>query len=211
MRAEALPTATRAAESEIILASQSTARARLLDGAGVLFAAIPANIDEAAVKARHREGDGTGIDLAHALAEMKAVEISTQHPGALVIGADQVLECDGALYDKPPDRAAARRQLRALRGRSHRLVSALSVARAGAPLWRYEEVATLVMRSFSDDFLESYLDAAGPAATRSVGGYEIEGPGAQLFARIDGDYFTILGLPLLPLLEFLRGQGLVPQ
>lgn len=196
-------------DAEIVLASKSVARARVLTGAGIRFDTMPSSIDEAGVKERHR--DASARALAQSLAEMKAVAVSRIRPRALVIGADQVLECDGTLYDKPADTAAARGQLQALRGRAHTLVSALSVACDGAALWDYAETVTLTMRCFSDGFLDSYLDMAGPAATRSVGGYEIEGPGAQLFARIEGDYFAVLGLPLLPLLDFLRGRGLIPQ
>jgi septum formation protein len=211
MPAKALPgkCVPAVAAGEIILASRSIARARLLTGAGIRFEMVPSGLDEAAVKGRHKEA-GAGA-LARILAGLKAVEVSRLRPGAVVVGADQVLECAGTLYDKPSGRAAARSQLQTLRGRAHILVSALSVVCDGIAVWRYEETVTLTMRAFSDGFLESYLDMAGTAATRSVGGYELEGLGAQLFDRIEGDYFAVLGLPLLPLLDLLRGRGLIPQ
>jgi septum formation protein len=196
-------------DGEIILASKSVARARILSDAGIPFAVVPSGVDEAAIK--DRQGDADALELANILAGHKARETSNAHPHAFVIGADQVLECDGKLYDKAPDRAAARDRLRALRGRAHTLVNGLVVARGGIVLWHYEETVTLTMRSFSDAFLEAYLDAIGGAAMRSVGAYEIEGRGAQLFTRIEGDYFAVLGLPLLPLLDFLRARGLIQR
>jgi len=191
----------------IVLASASQARRALLTAAGLDLVVDPAAVDEASVKASlAAEGAGPG-DIAEALAELKAARISPRHHGRLVIGADQILECEGRSFDKPVDRAAARLQLTALRGRRHSLVSAAVAMRDGQRLWHHVGRADLTMRAFSDSFLESYLDRIGPAATASVGAYQLEGLGAQLFAAIEGDYFTILGLPLLPLLAFLRGVG----
>jgi septum formation protein len=193
----------------LLLASASTARAALLRNAGIAFAIEPARVDEAEVKAAMR-GDKQAADMvAQTLAEAKAASVSRRHPGALVIGADQMLTCDGAWFDKPEDRDQARRHLRALRGRPHELISALCVVRDGTLLWHHRETATLWMRDFSDEFLECYLADAGAEVLESIGAYRLEGPGVQLFERIEGDFFTILGLPLLPLLGYLRGHGAV--
>lgn len=198
------------ASHRLVLASASRSRQRLLAGAGVSFVVEPADIDEAAVKTGTvREGRGGG-ELAAILAEMKAVSVSHRHPEALVIGADQVLECAGVLFDKPGDIDAAAAMLRTLRGRRHRLISALAVAAGGALRWRHSDRATLTMRRFSDAFLEHYLRQAGKQVLQSVGAYQIEGPGIQLFERISGNYFTILGLPLLPLLALLRRERILP-
>ena len=147
--------------------------------------------------------------MAATLAEAKAVAVSADSPGALIIGADQILECEGALFDKPASEVEAARQLRHLSGRDHRLISALCVARDGAPPWRHAAVARLTMRKLSDAFIADYLNRAGPAVVDAVGSYHLEGLGVHLFSRIDGDYFVILGLPLLPLLAFLRGEGAI--
>jgi septum formation protein len=170
----------------------------------------PARIDETQAK-RSLAAEHAGPDeTAETLAELKALAVSRRHPGALVLGADQLLDCDGLRFDKPGDLAQARTQLRALAGRTHSLVSAAVVVRDGRRLWHAVDRARLTMRPLGDGFIESYLAAAGPAVLGSVGAYQLEGLGAQLFRRIEGDYFTILGLPLLPLLDFLRGHGVVP-
>ena len=189
----------------VILASKSAARRAVLDGVGVLFEAATAGVDEDAVKTALLAEGATPREIAEALAELKAVKIAARRPG-LVIGADQTLEFEGGLYDKVETVDAARERLRLLRGRPHQLHSAVVVAKDGAPVWRELASATLVMRDFSDAFLEAYLAAEGEAALGSVGCYRLEGPGAQLFDRIEGDYFAILGLPLLALLEFLRNH-----
>lgn len=193
----------------VILASKSAARRAVLDGAGVAFEAAVAGVDEDAVKtALLAQGQGPKA-VAEALAEQKAVRISAARPG-LVIGADQTLEFEGGLYDKVDTIAAARDRLQHLRGKPHQLHSAVVVARDGAAIWRETVSATLTMRDFSDAFLEHYLATEGAAALGSVGCYRLEGPGAQLFASIEGDYFTILGLPLLGLLELLRRHQVLP-
>jgi septum formation protein len=191
----------------VVLASASQARRALLTAAGLDLVVDPAAVDEAALKASLAAEGAGPAEIAEALALLKASRICPRHPGQLVVGADQILECEGRNFDKPAGRAAARDQLLALRGRPHSLFSAAVAMRDGRRLWHHVGRADLTMRDFSDAFLDSYLDRAGPAATASVGAYQLEGLGAQLFERIEGDYFTILGLPLLPLLEFLRGQG----
>lgn len=199
------------AAGDLILASGSASRRRLLESAGVAFRVIPADVDEAALKRELRTSpatSGAGPVAAH-LARAKARVVSERHPAALVIGADQVLALGDDLFDKPRDLAEARAQLLRLRGRGHCLVSGLALAQGGAIVWEYSAVATLTMRTFSNAHLESYLSAAGDAVTRTVGAYELEGPGIQLFERVDGDYFTILGLPLLPLLAELRARGVL--
>lgn len=190
----------------IILASKSAARRAVLDGAGVPYEATVAGVDEDAVKTSLL-ADGHGPrDIADALAELKALRVSRAKLG-FVIGSDQTLDLDGTLYDKAPDIDAARERLKLLRGRTHRLHSAVVVAKEGAPIWREVVTASLTMRDFSDAFLEDYLATEGPHALGSVGCYRLEGPGAQLFSKIEGDYFAILGLPLMGLMDLLRRHG----
>lgn len=191
------------------LASASTARAALLRRAGVAVEIEPARIDEGEVKASMRAEQATAEMVAETLAEMKATRVARRHPGALVIGADQMLVCEGRWYDKPESIGDARGHLQALRGREHTLVSALCVVRDATRLWHHRAYARMTMRFFSDGFLDDYLAEGGPEVLESVGAYRLEGPGIQLFSRIEGEYTTILGLPLLPLLEFLRGHGVV--
>lgn len=195
----------------IVLASQSTARRALLAAAGIAAAVEPADIDEGEVKRRLRAAGGSSEHCAVALAEAKAVRISRKHVAALVIGADQILDCGGDWLDKPRDLGDARGQLRVLRGRAHELVAAVAVARAGVALWRHVERARLTMRCFTDAFLDDYAAAMGERLCETVGGYALEGLGAQLFERVEGDYFSILGLPLLPLLAILRSEGVVAR
>lgn len=193
---------------KLTLASKSAARTTVLSGAGVPFATAGAGVDEDAVK-RALLAEGAGPkEIAGALAEAKAVAVSTGREG-LVIGADQTLDLNGELYDKVDTIEAARARLLALRGKPHQLHSAVAVAEAGRIVWRETVSATLTMREFSEAFLEVYLAEEGGAALGSVGCYRLEGPGVQLFSKIQGDYFTILGLPLMGLLEFLRQKGVL--
>ena len=193
---------------QIILASKSAARRAVLTGAGVPFEVAVAGVDEDAVKTAMLAQGATPRDVADALAEIKAVKISAGRPG-FVIGSDQTLEFEGRLYDKAETLDAARERLKTMRGKPHRLHSAVVAARDGAPIWREVVSATLTMRDFSDDFLEDYLAAEGEQALGSVGCYRLEGPGAQLFSSIEGDYFTILGLPLMGLLDLFRRHGVL--
>jgi septum formation protein len=195
----------------VILASASKTRAALLSQVGLSIEIIPAVIDETSIRDGMTAEGALPRDIADTLAELKAMRVSRRHPDRLVIGADQILSFKGTLFEKPADRDAAERQLRMLAGSSHELWSAACVAREGDVIWRHVAFSVLTMRSFSDDFLAAYLDAAGEALTRNVGAYALEGPGAQLFSHIEGDYFSILGLPLLPLLDFLREHNIVAR
>jgi len=180
----------------------------MLQAAGLDFEIVPAGVDEDEVKRSLLQERASAQDIATTLAEMKAIRVSTRRPGTLVIGADSTLACEGRLYDKPADLAAARAQLKALAGRMHELVSSVVVAKNGARLWHATDVGRLTMRPFDESFLDSYLARAGTAVCTSVGAYQLEGLGAHLFNRVEGDYFTILGLPLLPLLVFLAEHGI---
>jgi septum formation protein len=193
----------------LVLASASPARAAMLTAAGVAFEALPARIDEAALREGLDAERAAPREVAEALAELKALRVSARRPGALALGADQTLDLDGARFDKPADAAEARAQLVALRGRAHRLHSAAVIALDGVAIWRHVGAARLTMRPFSDAFLDGYLARMGDRALETVGGYMLEGEGAQLFARVEGDFFTVLGLPLLPLLDFLRARGVL--
>jgi septum formation protein len=194
----------------LVLASASPARAALLRAAGVAFTAVAAPVDEAALREALRAKGAPTDDAAVALAELKAHNVAARAPAeALVLGADQLLEVEGDWLEKPLDREAAQAQLRRLRGRRHRLVSAAVGFRGGARVWHAVDSATLLVRPFSDAFLEGYLEEAGAAILGCVGAYQLEGLGAQLMARVDGDHATVLGLPLLPVLQFLRDQGVL--
>ncbi len=198
-----------AGERNVVLASQAAVRAAMLRAAGLTFTVQPARVDEGAVKDAMRAEDPEGRQTARALAALKARRVSAGAPGAFVIGADQLLVCGDEWFDKPVDVADARGQLQRLRGRRHTLVTAVSVVRDGAEIWGDLACPALTMRPFSDAFLERYLERAGNGILACVGGYEAEGLGAQLLAEIEGDWFAVLGLPLLPLLAFLREHGLV--
>ena len=193
---------------QIILASKSAARRAVLTGAGVPFEVAVAGVDEDAVKTAMLAQGATPRDVADALAEIKAVKISAGRPG-FVIGSDQTLEFEGQLYDKAETLEAAAERLKTMRGKPHKLHSAVVVAKDGAPIWREIVSATLTMRDFSDDFLDAYLALEGEEMLGSVGCYRLEGPGAQLFSKIEGDYFAILGLPLMGLLDLFRRHGVL--
>ncbi len=191
----------------LILASRSDARRAMLTGAGVPFQAEDAGVDEDAIKVSL-----TGIDpaeLALELARAKALAISRHDPDAWVLGSDQILAFDGGRVSKASDMSAARDRLTTLRGRSHQLHSAAALARNGAVVWSGVDTARMTMRDFSDDFLDAYLAAEGKALLGSVGCYRLEGMGSQLFAQVEGDYFTVLGMPLWPVLEELRRAGVI--
>lgn len=193
----------------LVLASSSRSRQTMLTAAGVVFIADPACVDEGAVKKTLSAERADASTVAQTLAAMKADEVSHRHPDALVIGSDQMLACDGRWFDKPVDRGAAKAQLLDLRGRRHELISAVTVVRGNQPLWNHVGRATLTMRAFSEAFVDEYLERVGGDALLSVGAYQVEGHGIQLFETIAGDVFTIMGMPLLPLLGFLRSQGVV--
>lgn len=194
--------------TQIILASKSAARRAVLTGAGVPFEVSVAGVDEDAVKTAMLAEGASPRDVADALAELKAIRVSRATPG-FVIGSDQTLEFEGKLYDKAETVEAAAERLKTMRGKPHKLHSAVVVAKDGAPIWREIVSATLTMRDFSDEFLASYLELEGEEALGSVGCYRLEGPGAQLFSKIEGDYFAILGLPLMGLLDLFRRHGVL--
>jgi septum formation protein len=194
-------------DEPLILASASPIRKKLLVAAGLEVRVEPALVDEEAIKRIFQVDRQAAADCALALAEAKARQIAENHRHALVVGADQILVCDKIWLNKPADLADARAQLQALRGRTHKLVTAVCVVREVARIWHTVSSAKLTMRYFSDAFLDTYLGAEQPAALGSVGGYRFEERGIQLFSDIQGDYFTILGLPLLELLGFLRTCG----
>ncbi len=194
---------------EIILASGSHVRKKLLTNAGLSFRAQPARIDEDAIKAALAAENATPRDIADALAEFKARKVAEKHPGAVVIGTDQVLEFQGGILSKPASRDAVSEQLRALRGQQHRLLSAVVVYEDAEPVWRHVGQVRLTMRDVSDGFLNAYLDRNWPGIGDSVGGYKLEEEGIRLFSRVEGDYFTVLGLPLLDLLGFLAQKGVI--
>ncbi|TRW15070.1 Maf family protein [Glacieibacterium frigidum] len=194
----------------LVLASTSASRQAMLRGAGVAFEAVAPNVDEDEIKRAMVAAGARARDVADALAEAKAVKVSRRLPGALVLGSDQILECaDGTLLDKPEGRAGAAAHLRRLMGAEHRLVCGAVIALDGVAVWRVVDTARLVMRPLSDAFIADYLDREGDAVLGSVGAYRIEALGAQLFGRIDGDHFTVMGLPLLPVLDFLRVRGVL--
>ncbi len=194
-------------KSPLILASQSRARQALLTNAGIGFEAVTAEIDERAVQ--QASGLSAPGEIASLLAREKALSVSARQPGKFVIGADQTLALGERLFSKPAGRAQAAEQLRALVGQRHELHSAVAVARAGKILFEAVAIAGMTMRRLGEAEIDVYLDAAGDAVSSSVGAYQLEGLGVHLFERIDGDHFTILGLPLLPLLAFLRSERLL--
>jgi septum formation protein len=194
-------------KSALILASQSRARQALLTNAGISFEAVTAEIDERAVQ--QASGLSAPGEIASLLAREKALSVSARLSGKFVVGADQTLALGGKLFSKPAGRAQAAGQLRALAGHSHELHSAVAVARDGKILFEVAAIARMTMRRLGEAEIDVYLDQAGDAVTSSVGAYQLEGLGVHLFERIEGDHFTILGLPLLPLLAYLRSEGLL--
>ena len=195
----------------LILASQSRFRAGLLAAAGVAVETMAAHVDEAEVKQAAQAEGASAEETALLLASLKAERIARRHPDALVIGGDQMLVCEGTWFDKPPDMAAARTQLQALRGRPHTLVTAVLCQHGGQRVWQHIAKPRLVMRDFSDAFLDQYLALEGEVLTTTVGAYRVEGPGLQLFDRIEGEHSEIVGLPMLPLLGFLRQHGVLTR
>jgi nucleoside triphosphate pyrophosphatase len=195
----------------LILASGSASRRALLESAGLTFSVVPAEVDEAAVKLEARRA-GLGAEAAALrLADLKAVWVADRNPDALVIGADQLLVCDGIWFDKPADSRRAGDQRCALRGRAHDLVTAVVCRRGGDALWRHVAIPRLSIRMFSDTFLAAYLEAEGDAVTTSVGAYRLEALGVHLFDQIEGEHSAILGLPMLALLKFLRDRGILTR
>jgi septum formation protein len=193
----------------LVLASGSAARRNMLAAAGLHFDVVPARVDEDALKRAARAEGAPAVETALMLAELKAQRVSAGEPQAVVIGADQLLVCEGEWFDKPADLAAAREQLRRLRGKRHMLATAVACMTAGRVLWHHVAEPRLLMRPISDTVLEDYLAAEAEHVTASVGAYRIETAGVQLFDAIEGDYFSVLGLPLLPLLGFLRQHGVL--
>ena len=195
--------------NRLILASSSKARQQMLQNAGIECEAVASMIDEDGYKQAMKSEGASAMEAAETLAEMKALRMYRQRPEAIVIAADQMLECNGVWFDKPVDRDQTRAQLRALRGKRHQLVSAAVVYKEGSRIWGKIDTAHLTMRNFSDEWLEWYLDQAGEDIFHCVGGYQLEGLGAQLFTEVKGDYFTVLGMPLLPLIGFLCDHGVL--
>lgn len=195
----------------IILASGSVIRQTLLRNAGLTFDCIAPRVDEETVRNALLAEDVTPRNIADALAELKATKISSKHPGALVIGCDQVLDLQGQLLSKPETAEQAHAQLRSMQGRRHDLLSAVVVCQAGRPIWRHIGTARMTVRPFSEAWLDGYMARNWPDISDCVGAYKLEAEGVRLFSRVDGDYFTVLGLPLLDLLSFLTLRGDLQQ
>ena len=195
----------------VVLASGSETRKSMLSAAGVFFEVLPAVIDEDEIKSALRAEGSDSAFIAESLAEHKARVVSRKLPSPLILGADQILECDNKIYSKPVNLAAAKEQLISLRGKDHTLISSVVVFRNAQRLWHNTDRALLRMRDFSNDFLDDYVAELGEELLEGPGCYKVEGLGIQLFSRITGDHFTILGLPLLPLLDYLRLQGAVAE
>lgn len=195
----------------LILASGSQARKQMLAAAGLQFDVVPADIDERAIRTALETGDNPlePDDIADILARAKAEHVSRAKPEALVIGSDQVLALDETIFEKPANADVARANLLSMRGRAHELHAAVALAHGGETVWSHSDIATMTMRKFSAGFLDDYIAKSGNGILSSVGAYQLEGMGVQLFEKIEGDYFTILGMPLLPLLQELRARGVV--
>lgn len=199
--------------TRIVLASASPSRAAVLAAAGVSFRAVPSGVGEAAIRKRLLAGRKTPAEVGMALAREKAKAVSSRPDwrDALVIGADQILEFEGGIVEKPKTMGEARAHLKRLRGKPHTLLASLAVFESGKAVCEIADRATLTMRDFSDSFLDRYLERAGRKVLTSVGAYQLESEGAQLFEKVEGDFFTILGLPLIPLLAFFRKAGAIPE
>lgn len=194
----------------VILASGSAIRRKLMTDAGLEFEVITKAVDEGAIKESMLVESARLRDIADALAEAKSMRVSRIEEG-LVIGADQIMVMDNQLFDKPKDINEARDRLKLMRGKTHYLMGAVVICENGVPVWRHMAKTKLTMREFSDDFLEDYLDAEGDLVTKSVGAYRFEGLGSQLFSHVEGDFFSILGLSLLPVMDYLRLRGAIPS
>jgi len=192
----------------LILASGSAIRREILTGAGLEFDVVTRPVDESAIKAGMLAENARLQDIADALAEAKALRVSRQMPG-LVIGADQIMVMDHQLFDKPKDMAEARDRLLSMRGKKHELIGGVVICENGQPVWRHLAKTKLWVRDFSEAFLDHYMNLEGEALLKSVGAYRFEGPGSQLFEKVEGDFFAILGLDLLPVLDYLRTRGVV--
>ena len=192
----------------VTLASGSQIRRQILDGAGVIYDIETSHVDEAAIKASMLAEKAALHDIADALAEAKALKVSRNRTG-LIIGADQIMVMDGKLYDKPKDMAEARRRLLSMRGKAHYLMGAVVICEDGRPVWRHLSKTSLYVREFTESFLDEYLAAEGEGVLTTVGAYKFEGRGAQLFSKVEGDFFSILGLSLLPVLDYLRLRGVM--
>ena len=193
----------------LILASSSAVRRRLLEGARVPFQALASHVDEATIKADCKAQKLSLAETAMVLARAKANDVGKDHPDDLVLGADQALTCGKKWFDKPAGRDEVRAHLMQLQGRAHELVNASVIVQGGTVVWKHQDAINMVMRPLSKVFIEAYINEVGNSAYESVGGYQLEGMGAQLFDRTEGDFFSIQGLPLLPLLAFLRTRGIV--
>jgi len=195
----------------IVLSSSSATRRKLLSQTGLYFKTAKPPVDESVIKAALKKAGASAALVADNLAESKANSVALILPGAFIIGADQMLDCGGDWFDKPADRDGARRHLESLRGKTHELITAAVIAHEGRIIWRHTEIAKMTMRDFSDGFLDAYMAKAGDGIVHSVGAYEMEGMGSQLFEKVEGDFYSILGLPLIPLMGALREAGALPK